>query len=301
MRALKVALVAGILGALIPASGAQAQPGEGRDERITISGPVVVEEGETAGDVVVFHGSATIDGRVDGDLVVFDGPVEVSGTVNGDLVSFSGPVTLRDGAEVTGDVVHRGRLNSVPGAEIGGESNQADFREMPGSVAFLGRLAAWIGFTVSIFVVGLLILWAGPRLSEGLAQEGLTRPAAALGWGLVAFFGIPVIAIASFLTLVGIPLGFALLFGFAFLLPVGYATSALVAGRKIMGGPGRRFASFAAGLAILRLLALVPVLGGFIWFVATSFGLGILATAAARTRSVPSDQGPAEPTTATPS
>ena len=57
------------------------------------------------GDLVVFHGSATVDGTVDGSLTAFDAPVTISGRVNGDVVVFNGRVELRSGANVTGDVV----------------------------------------------------------------------------------------------------------------------------------------------------------------------------------------------------
>jgi hypothetical protein len=40
--------------------------------------------------------------------------------------------------------------------------------------------------------------------------------------------------------------------------------------------------AFLAGLGILRLIALVPILGGVTWLVASVVGLGILAVAARR-------------------
>ena len=66
-----------------------------------------VPEGEEVGDLVVFHGSATVDGTVNGSLTAFDAPVTISGQVNGDVVVFNGRVELREGATVTGDVVSR--------------------------------------------------------------------------------------------------------------------------------------------------------------------------------------------------
>lgn len=40
--------------------------------------------------------------------------------------------------------------------------------------------------------------------------------------------------------------------------------------------------AFIAGLAILRVIALVPFLGGVVWFLATVFGLGVLFVAGRR-------------------
>jgi hypothetical protein len=42
--------------------------------------------------------------------------------------------------------------------------------------------------------------------------------------------------------------------------------------------------AFLAGLAILRLLAIIPVVGGLVWFAATVVGLGALLIATWRAR-----------------
>jgi hypothetical protein len=47
---------------------------------------------------------------------------------------------------------------------------------------------------------------------------------------------------------------------------------------------GGRILAFVIGLLILRVLALVPFLGGLVWFLATILGLGALLVAAQRAR-----------------
>lgn len=292
-KVLRTLLGAGLVWAAIPASQAAAQrDARDGDERIVLSGPVVVRQGETVEDVIVFHGSADVAGTVDGDLIIFDGPAEVSGTVDGDVIAFKGPVTLRETADVKGDVVVSGTLNAMPGAQIAGETKQAQFSELPGRLELFGRVAAWIGFTVSILALGLLLLLLGPRVTEGLAQTGLASTLPALGWGLVAFFAIPIITLVSFFTIVGIPFGIMVLFGSLFLYPIGYIASGVVLGRKLISGPDKRVVSFLAGLAALRLVALVPVLGGFTWFLATAFGLGVIAMTILRARARPIEPQP---------
>lgn len=301
MKALRTLLVAVILGMSFPVSHAFAQPKDfGGNERIVISGPVEVKAGESVGDVMILHGSADVDGTVNGDLMVLDGPIEVSGTVDGDLVAFEGPVTLSDTAEIKGDVAVRGRLNAAPGATVGGETRQGDFREFPKQFALFGRIAAWIGFTFAALILGLLIYALGPRVTEGLAEAGILHSGRALGWGLVAFLAIPILTIISFLSVIGIPLGIMLLFGMLFLYPVGFAATAYVAGRKLVSGPAKRMLSFFAGLAFLRVLGLVPVVGGLTWFLSTVFGLGVIAVAVARARATPADPKPAPVAAASP-
>ena len=77
------------------------------------------------GDLVVFHGSSTVDGTVNGSLTAFDAPVTISGRVNGDVVVFNGRVELQSGANVTGDVVSQNDPVVASGATIGGTSSAA--------------------------------------------------------------------------------------------------------------------------------------------------------------------------------
>ena len=84
---------------------AWAQDAQGPEAFVVLSGRADVPEGQQVGDLVVFHGSSTVDGTVDGSLTAFDAPVTISGRVNGDVVVFNGRVVLRSGATVTGDVV----------------------------------------------------------------------------------------------------------------------------------------------------------------------------------------------------
>ncbi len=92
------------------------------------------------------------------------------------------------------------------------------------------------------------------------------------------------------MTIVGLPLGLLLLLALAPLYAIAYTTSAWALGRRMLGPERNRFLAFLAGLAVLRVLALIPVLGGLVWFGATVFGLGLLLLAAGRARA---GRGPA--------
>ncbi len=87
------------------------------------------------------------------------------------------------------------------------------------------------------------------------------------------------LVVLAAVTLVGLPLAIGL--GLA-LLPIGavaYVASAWALGRVIVKPPRSRYLSFLAGLAILRLLALIPVLGFLVGLAAVVFGLGLLGAA----------------------
>jgi hypothetical protein len=94
-----------------------------------------------------------------------------------------------------------------------------------------------------------------------------------------------------------IPLGLFLLLALALVYTIGYVVGALALGRLVVKEPTSRYVAFLAGWVILRILALVPFLGGFAWLVATVLGLGTLWVTA---RAAPREVGAVAPALAPP-
>lgn len=277
--------IAGLLISLALASPAAAQDGatdRDEDEQVVLTGGLVVPEGEIVGTVVVFNGPVVIEGTVTDSVVVFNGRTEISGTVLGDVVVFNGRVFIRSGADVGGDVASQQSPEIEDGATVRGSvqniANRIDWENL----GFAGRVAWWIGYSVSSLALGFLLLLFVPRLDPAIVDVVRSRMSAGFGLGAAAFFLIPIVAVILLVTIVGIPLGIFVLLGLALIYTVGYVAGAHALGRLLVKPPASRFLAFLAGLGILRLVALIPVAGGLVWFVTAIFGLGALAVAARR-------------------
>lgn len=98
-------------------------------------------------------------------------------------------------------------------------------------------------------------------------------------------------------TVVGIPLGLLGLLSLALVYAAGYVVAGLALGRAIVKDPTSRYLPFLAGLIILRVVGLVPVVGGLVTFLASASGLGALAIVGRRAarRSPPIGAGVASP------
>ena len=68
----------------------------------------------------------------------------------------------------------------------------------------------------------------------------------------------------------------------ALLYTIGYVAGAHAIGRLIVKPPSSGFAAFLAGWGVVRVLGLVPFLGGLVWMLTTIFGLGVLVVATRR-------------------
>lgn len=279
--------VALLVGALWvgPASAQSSGSGSEDDDLVVLTGRLVVPEGETVDAAVIFDGPATVDGTVEQALVVFNGDVEISGTVTKDVVVFNGDVVLRSGAEVGGNLVSRDAATIEEGATVGGDQQTITGRIDIGEVGLVSRFVWWLGYSVSTLVLGLLLLLVAPGLDGAITRVARERFGAAIGMGALLFFLLPVAATLLLATVVGIPLGLFLLLALALMYTVGYVAGAHGIGRFVMKPPASRWVAFLVGWLILRVIALVPALGGLSWLLAAIFGLGLLFVAARRTSS----------------
>jgi cytoskeletal protein CcmA (bactofilin family) len=278
----RVSFLCACLLLLLAASPARADSG---NDRVVVVGPVIVAPGEVVGDVVVADGDVTVSGRVSGDVVVAKGRVRIAGAVKGDVVAIADRMRIEPGARVGGDVLYADKKPVVAsGAQVGGKVKRVNVDKATGPLGFAAGIGAWLAISISALILGLVALWLAPGAAQAAYEAARARVGRSIAWGLGLFFGIPILGVILLVSLLGLPLGVLMLLAMLPLYALGYTTSAWLFGRRILGPTRGRILAFLAGLAILRVIALIPILGGLVWFVATVFGLGVLVVAAGRAR-----------------
>src|SRR3989440_9565154 len=288
---------------LASAQAAGAQVGGGDQEhgrRISVTGGLVVAAGESVrgpamsangparidgrvnGAVYVGRGDLLISGRVTGDALVLDGDAFISGRVDGSVTVLNGKATVRRGADIRGDVASRTAPTAARGT-VRGHVQRLDVNSLFAGFVVVILAVLWVAVTLSTAVLGLLFVWLFPRAADAVVVAG-GRIWASFFLGL--FLGIlaPILGVVIIASVVGIPLGVAVLGALAVLIPLGYVASALIFGRLMVHGSGTsgRFGAFFAGFGILRFGALVPGLGFVIGFIFSTYGFGAVIIAAWR-------------------
>jgi cytoskeletal protein CcmA (bactofilin family) len=230
---------------------------------------------------VIFDGPVTIRGHVDGDVVAFHGPVNVlGGRVDGDITEGSNRIVLGPRSVVTGDLNYGDdRPIVAPGARVGGDMNKFEVWNAGAFSGFAATFLTWLALSVSSLVLGLVLIAIAPRGFDATYAAWSRSPGAAVGWGAVLFFGLPIAAVVALITLVGIPLGVALLLALVPVYAIGQVAGAFLLGRVLIRPPSGRLLAFLLGLVILVVLELIPILGALVWIVATVLGLGALIVA----------------------
>ncbi|MBI5168326.1 MAG: hypothetical protein HZA61_02440 [Candidatus Eisenbacteria bacterium] len=238
---------------------------------------------ESTGEIIRLGSPITVHAgqAVEGDVVSIGGSVRVEGVVKGSVTAIGGDVTLVDGARVDGDVVCMGgTLRQEPGSSISGQLVTAP--RVPGARLFLPVLAAvGVGFKVimhlvwMLFVIGIafLVVKLAPGRTQSAVDDIRTDPGTSFLWGLLLWgLAIPALLVVSIaaallcITIIGIPLAIAALFGLAlfFAIAVVWGT---ITGFALLGG--QVFTRFKGGEPTLLRAA--------IWGVVCVVGLRILS------------------------
>lgn len=260
---------------ITPISASQGKP------FVVFTGHIDVPQGDTVSDAVIFNGDVHISGTATGNVVAFNGAIVIDGSVDGDVVAFNGGVTVTAGAHVGGNVSSQAQPSVAPGTVAGEVRHATNFQYKDVKFKWIGRFVFWLIATCSTFLLGLVLALAMPRAADAVDETGRTRMGASFGFGALWFFAVPVAAgILLFTVLAGL-IGLSVLLALLLLYTVAYTVGAYVFGRRLLPRSGR-FVSFLAGWGILRLLALVPGLGGVAWFVVVLLGLGAFTLTAWR-------------------
>lgn len=257
------------------------------------------------GDLVIGGGSVRVSGRILGTLIIAGGEVEFSGTAEKDAQIRGGTVRL--------DGIFRGPCTlSVETLDLGARSEfyqDVRYWQKSGETDFGSHLrdnahatfdttlqqdmgTSGTGMFVRTFsmfflwrlMAGILIIAVLVWLFDAFFQRnGRDLPAQwvnRFGTGLIYLFGVPMGAVALFITVIGIPLGlFALFFylsslGFAFALTATVGAYALEQYRRLSWSKGQRILAGAGLLLALKIIMWIPFLGFLFALVAvgTAFG-----------------------------
>src|SRR5919112_2120184 len=222
-----VALIAALT--LLLAPGRALAEEKTDDVYVRVNGTVDLAAGESVDTLVAVNSEARVAGTVRDTLVIVNQTAMVSGDVGRDAIVANGTLRLEPTAHIGGDVVLiNGELSQADRAVIAGRvversgaSAGAEFRRVTAAVS----LIAWLGMTLLVVIVALA--WAAVGGSQLSAVAGLlgARPGLAAVTAVIFWIAVPLVAFVAFITVIGIPIGIALLLVAPLLCGLGYVTT----------------------------------------------------------------------------
>ena len=280
---------------------------EDDDVLIRINGPVNVAADQTHDVLIVISNDTIVDGTITDTLVVIDGTATINGRVDGEVVVISGDLTLGPTAVVEDVNLYDSNIVRDPAATISGDLNESAELTWSWWDSAIFTFAIWIGMTIVVLVAGLVFALLGGRQLLSLSNTARHQIGQSVLTAAVLLIGLPLLALAAFLTVVGIPLGLAIVF---LVIPLLWFIGYIIIGSHLGGwmlsrlgqSDGRYSIVWATllGLLVLQLIGLVPFIGGLIVFLAGLYGSGVLVYHLIRRRGGQPSQAIADTGTAAP-
>jgi hypothetical protein len=257
---------------------------------VSVGGDVTLPAGDQADVLVVVNGTATIEGDVR-TLVTVEGSAILTGASVDTIVAVDSSVELNPGTVVTGDIsTFESQVHQVGDAVIQGEVSDIGGRLFAvGMILAPAVILFWIGLGLAMLVAGLLLAGLASRQVR-MAEQVISRePILAAVVGLVGLVFFPIVAVLLIVSIVGAPLGLAVLLQVWPLLAfVGYLVAGIWIGEWFLGRfqPGvvrdRPYLAALLGVVLLQMVGLVPVLS-IIAAIASLFGFGAILVLVWRT------------------
>ena len=274
--------------------------------------------------VTVYAGQATIDGKVKGPLKVYAQKIALNGEVGGNVELNAEEIEIGPKAKLSGALTYPAdaRFKTAEGAIIGGIITRGQSmngrpdthrdREWHGQM--MGNRAGWadsvagaVFSLVALLAVAALLLLVFTGFSSRAASTMLAKPWPALAAGTAVFVGTPMLAVLLCITLIGIPLGIALMMLFPLMLLIGWIVGVFGLSQRLQRAvqkyaPSESSAAmmgfFALTLLLVMLIGSLPVVGSLL--VATIWLLGTGAFGLELYNHVRSGRKPPAPNAATP-
>jgi cytoskeletal protein CcmA (bactofilin family) len=273
-----VTLNGGTTADLIAAAESLAVDGRVEDDVMVVGRRLAIgPDGVVAGDARMAGETITVTGRVGGTLRAAARTITIDGVIDGKVDVVAETVIVGPAARIAGDLVYRSGNDPqiADGAVIGGEVRRLELHLPNVRRIVLALIGIGIFLAVS-WLTAVIVLLLGVQIAfspfgSAAASRILARPLPHLARGLGLLLAATVLAGVSIVSVVGLPIGLAvvtaLALGNLFALAAGSLAVGLVVRRLMRSGdPGgaSQVGWLIAGLFVLILAVLIPYVGGLV-------------------------------------
>jgi cytoskeletal protein CcmA (bactofilin family) len=249
----------------------------------------VAPEAIINGSAQLAGGELHVAGAIGRNLWAAGAVVVLAGEVAGNVEVVGQEIDVRPGARIAGKLTYWSPRDAriAPQAVISGRVTH-NMPELPRRIARTGT--ALVSVSRALFMAGLAVVAVAlflifPRFVVRASRTIGSDPLKSLGMGLLLCAAVPVLAILSMITILGIPLGLVIFAVYAVALLLGFVLAAFYLGdvgaQAFMGKRARRRrvrgAFLVMAVALLLLARGVPLVGGVSMAVAVLLGLGAMS------------------------
>lgn len=235
------------------------------------------EKSNVGGSILLLSHDAQMSGAVKGDILALSDQMQLNAPIGGNVKVRSSALSIGSAAQIAGRTEYTGprQPNVEAGAKLASPIEVNVSKERPEYSTwpyYWHQTLRW----GAAFLLGLVMFLLAPGVFLDAANSA-NKVGLSMGIGLLFLVGLPVAAFIACITIVGLGLGIVT---FLIYIVAVYMSQIFVGewlGEKLLGagiGVGPVLARLALGLAILRVVRVIPFLGPLSMWVVIIWGLG---------------------------
>ena len=234
-------------------------------------------------DVFIAGNTVVISSNVGRDLRVGASIIDLSDiTINGDAYVMADQIVLNENTNIVGKLSYSedATVEGLTTAKIGSIEKVKDI-EIEYSYTFKDRALTFLISVVAAFVVMVVLFYLIPSSKENLDKLELQFKdiAKTSGIGLLVLVLVPLVSILAMITGFLLPLSLIALVIYAVSIYLAFLVIYYVVGNVISNkllNKNNMYLALVIGILLVKLVSLIPYLGGWIKFISLIYGLGII-------------------------
>ena len=251
----------------------------------------ILGNGRIGRDALVGATNTTISGQIARDLQAGSTNLRIDGAVGRDVVAQTDQLEITGRGSVAGSVRYtsprEARIANAGSVKGTIERRQPESGRTPLVTGPAALVVDWLKGLIGLLILGILVVFFFPEFSRRAGEALVRSPWVSLAFGALVLIGLPILAIIFFVIGVligGWWIGFVVLAVYGVVLALSFPVAAVGVGGallRITQRPAPVWLALLLGLVVLLLVALIPILGPLVVFIACLFGLGATAIAVA--------------------
>lgn len=238
-----------------------------------------IGENTTAKGIYISGQNINFKGSCEGFYATGD-TIIINGKINGDVNVTCDELVIADDGNVTGNIeVYSPKepivnsnvtMDEIKYTKIENSTNENEFK------AFIG-----FGTLISIIaslIIGLVLYSLFKKFFISSDNLLIKEPLTIILGGMGSFILIPIVSLLLFFTIIGLPLGAIALIMYFIVVYLSPVVIGIVIGRIILKNKNP-YLQLLVGILIIRLLSLLPMIGGFVWVVSGIITQGLIVNA----------------------
>lgn len=237
-------------------------------------------------DTYAAASTININGNLNRNVFIGGGEVRIADnvTIGGDLYLDTEKIILGDNVIITGLLSYNkdAKIKNLNAANYGQVSTYTNPEIETHKPSPLTKIFTTVFKYFSALLIFCLIALVFPKSANRFAEITSSPASVAkqLGVGACALIITPIAFFLLLFTIIGVPLAILVLVYYCIALYLSVGLAGIYLGHivitKVFNSKPNAYGAIILGLLLINLISLIPIVGGFIYFLAICLGLGIL-------------------------